>query len=407
MAHRFTLKQIVSGGLCCGCGACVYSVGNGILDLTMDDKGYLRPVEGKAVEPSHENRIIDVCPGIGLNHDKNLDHNVQYLPPWGPIRWLGAGHATDPEVRHQGSSGGVLSALLIHLLETNQVAFVLQTSASITEPLKNVPVLSFDRQSILSAAGSRYAPAAPLMGLAAALEHPGRFAFVGKPCDVAALRKLMALDPALRERIPFVMSFMCAGTPSLYGSLAVLEQMGVAPRSLRSFRYRGEGWPGLARAETTNGAVSTMSYNEAWGSILNRHLQSRCKMCADGTGEFADVVGADAWYGVDGYPDFSEREGRSLVIARNAIGKALIDEAVSKGAISVGEFDVNDLQSIQPYQLRRKQEQIARRLAAKTLKRPWPTYEGLHLRATAATLKPLQHLRAYLGTLKRLWKGAL
>src|SRR3712207_7050821 len=41
-------------------------------------------------------------------------------------------------------------------------------------------------------------------------------------------------------------------------------------------------------------------------------FRSRCKICPDGTGEFADIVCADAWYGKDGYPDFAEREGRSL-----------------------------------------------------------------------------------------------
>lgn len=407
MAANLGLERIVSGGLCCGCGACVYAADPETVDLAMDGKGYLRPVATKPLTASQEQRITEACPGIGLTHEKGPADGVEYHPAWGPIRWLGAGHASDPQVRYQGSSGGVLSALLIHLLDTKQVDFVLQTTASLTEPLKNHPVLSFDRQSVLSAAGSRYAPAAPLMGLHTALAQPGRFAFVGKPCDVAGLRKLMVLDPVLQRRIPFVMSFMCAGTPSLHGTHAVLERMGIAKESLRSFRYRGEGWPGRARAETTDGAASTMTYNEAWGAVLNRHLQPRCKMCADGTGEFADIVGADAWFGADGYPDFSERDGRSLIIARNSVGMALINDAASRGAIAIADFNVRDLPSIQPYQLRRKQEQIARSLAAKTVRHPWPSYRGFRLLATATSLSPLQHLRAYLGTLRRLWKGML
>jgi coenzyme F420 hydrogenase subunit beta len=45
----------------------------------------------------------------------------------------------------------------------------------------------------------------------------------------------------------------------------------------------------------------------AWGEELSNHLQFRCKICPGGTGEFADVVCAGAWYGKDGYPDFTER----------------------------------------------------------------------------------------------------
>ena len=51
----------------------------------------------------------------------------------------------------------------------------------------------------------------------------------------------------------------------------------------------------------------TMSYHNSWGKILSRHVQHRCKICADGTGNPADLVCADAWHADDeGYPLFEE-----------------------------------------------------------------------------------------------------
>ena len=50
-----------------------------------------------------------------------------------------------------------------------------------------------------------------------------------------------------------------------------------------------------------------MSYAQSWGEILTKHVQFRCKVCPDGSGGFADVACADAWYGDErGYPSFEE-----------------------------------------------------------------------------------------------------
>lgn len=399
-----TLASIVNDGLCTGCGACAAVLPPGRVRMALDSKGFLRPRAEQALSAADEQAVREVCPGIGLTHEASARAaRAAYHPVWGPVASLWAGHAADPDIRRRASSGGVLSALLIHLLDSRQVDFVLHVRAASDDPLRNDAVISSTRDEVAQGAGSRYAPAAPVELLPQALARPGRFAFVGKPCDVAAVRKMMVRDPALAQRIPFLLSFMCAGTPSLRGTHEVLQRLGMQAAQVVQFRYRGDGWPGLTRAESQDGRVATMDYNTSWGTILNRHLQPRCKLCADGTGEFADVVCADAWYGKDGYPDFAEREGRSLVVARTTAGLSLCKGA--SAAVSLESFPESDLRVIQPYQWQRKSAMHARLLALRLLCRNVPNYRGMGLREAALGLSLRQRTREFVGTLVRSFRG--
>ncbi|GIZ52509.1 Coenzyme F420 hydrogenase/dehydrogenase, beta subunit C-terminal domain [Noviherbaspirillum aridicola] len=399
-----TLETIVNAGLCTGCGACQYAVGEQAVSMRLSASGFLRPVALRTLTGVEQDAVRAVCPGIGLER-KEGGQSPRYHPVWGPIVRMEAGHATDEEVRYKGSSGGVLSAILIHLVESGKVDFVVHTRASKAQPLMNETACSATRGEIIDAAGSRYAPASPVSALTAALNRPGRFAFVGKPCDVAAVRKIMDREPAVAARIPYLLSFMCAGTPSMKGTMEMLKRMDMDPSAVTALRYRGDGWPGLACAESADGARRTMEYNEAWGRILNRHLQPRCKMCADGTGEFADIVGADAWHGKDGYPDFTEQEGRSLIIARTAAGEALLGEVKAGGVVSAQAFSETELVAIQPYQYRRKSEQVARRMAAWFLRKPWPRFKNMGIGQCALRYSPVQNAKAFVGTGKRILTG--
>ena len=398
-----TLQTIVAAGLCTGCGACGAALTKGRVAMRLDAAGYLRPEATGALSADEEKTVRQVCPGIALRHAPEVQ--LHYHPIWGPVRRVAAGHTVDHDLRHLASSGGVLSALLIHLLVTRQVDFVVHVRVASDDPLRNDAVISTTPAEVAAGAGSRYAPAAPLTILPSAIERGGRFAFVGKPCDAAALRKMMARDPVLAERVAVVLSFMCAGTPSLRGSHEVLQRFGMTASDLVSFRYRGAGWPGLARAEDRQGRVGTMDYNTAWGSILNRHLQPRCKLCADGTGEFADLVCADAWYGKDGYPEFTEREGRSLVLVRTPLGERLLDGA--KDVVTTEPFDLTTLGAIQPYQFKRKAAMLARLIARRVLLRRVPSFSGMGLAHCARHLSLKVLVREFLGTLKRTAQGRI
>lgn len=396
------LARVDRGNLCSGCGGCAL-VAPGKVHMDQRSPGYLRPVQTGALSPAEDERIARICPGLGQTVDAagRVDDVL-----WGPYVAMHTGYATDPALRHRASSGGGLSAVLVHLMASGQVDGVIQTGADRHVAIANVAVLSETAEAVMAAAGSRYAPSSPLAGLEPYLAGHRRFAFVGKPCDVAALRALALEDGRVDARIPVMLSFFCAGIPSQTGAAAVLAALGTDLADTAAFRYRGNGWPGQATATLQDGSTRSMSYHDSWGKILSHHVQHRCKVCADGSGAAADLVCADAWVSdAEGYPLFEEHDGVSLIVARNEKGAGLLAEAVAQGYLVTEGFDVAGLVAIQPGQVGRRRALLARLAGIWLLGRPVPRYRGLHLRAAAAQNPVRRNLKNFLGMVRRGMTG--
>lgn len=398
------LSRVARGNLCAGCGACAGLYPTSITMQTTPP-GFLRPLQSTALTADQEALIAAICPGLGqkVTAAGRIDPVL-----WGPYVGMQTGWATDPALRHAGASGGGLSAMLVFLLEEGLVDAVVQTGAAPDLVIGNTTMLSTDVAGITQAAGSRYAPSAPLEGLRTLQSDGRRFAFVGKPCDAAALRALIAAEPDFARVFPVILSFFCAGVPSHAGGRAVLVALGAAETETQAFRYRGNGWPGRATATLKDGSERSMSYHDSWGKILSRHVQHRCKICADGTGVAADIVCADAWESdAKGYPVFAEADGISLIVARTASGAALIARAEAAGHLKTAPFDPETLTAIQPGQRERRRALLARLLALRLVGRPTPRYEGLQLWA-ASRQNPLgRNLKNFAGSLRRALRGNL
>ncbi|WP_299287344.1 Coenzyme F420 hydrogenase/dehydrogenase, beta subunit C-terminal domain [uncultured Tateyamaria sp.] len=365
------------------------------IDMAMSGNGWLRPVQHAPISPEAEARIAEFCPGHRMTLDAQArpDHRL-----WGPIIKARTGHASDTDLRHQGSSGGVISAIATYLLASGEAEIVLQNHASADNPVGNEPVQSRSAADVFAAAGSRYYPSAPLADLNDALNSRKKIAFIGKPCDVAALRGMARSDPRIDKYVVIAISFFCAGVPSHAGAMELLDTMGTSQDEIETFRYRGDGWPGYATAQLKDGTKRSKSYAESWGSVLSRHIQKRCKLCPDGTGGFADLVCADAWEtDPDGYPLFEEREGISLILSRTPLGEALIQRAVQAQAIKVADFDAEQIAPMQPGQVRKRQFLLSRLLAMRVLFRKTPYFWGFHLAANAKRAGWKANLRQFAG----------
>ncbi|MDD5760408.1 MAG: Coenzyme F420 hydrogenase/dehydrogenase, beta subunit C-terminal domain [Desulfobulbaceae bacterium] len=399
-----TLEKILKADLCTGCGLCI-SLAPEYLGMTMDDRGYLRPYVLKSLSPTLDAEILKFCPGINLNLETN---GASSNTLWGPLIEARTGNAADPEMRFQGASGGAISAILLFLLETGRADYVVHIAASRMDPLANEVVISRDRADVLKAAGSRYAPAAPLVEVLQILaDNPGLVVFVGKPCDIAALRSLAASDRLLKERIVCYIAFFCAGVPSIFGTYQILKTLGIHPDDVLHFQYRGCGWPGKTVAHLKDGSSHEMDYETSWGTILNRSLQFRCKICPDGCGEFADISCADAWSSHDGYPDFQEREGRSLILSRTVHGEHLITQAMNAGTLQCDATDLLSIEKMQPYQVTRKSQILARILAMRLMGRDVPEFHGLRLWECTKLAGWISFFSGFFGMVFRLLKSRI
>jgi coenzyme F420 hydrogenase subunit beta len=401
------LARVSQGDLCAGCGACA-AIAPGKIQIQEVAPGYLRPHQTATLTAQEDATLAKVCPGLGQSVALE---GRQSDDLWGPYIDMMTGHATDPELRYAGASGGALSAVLVSLLKNNTVDAVLQITADPDRPIGNTAVVSRDRDAILAATGSRYAPSAPLMGLQDQLDehhqNGTRFVFVGKPCDAAALAAWRAVDPQVAAAFPVIVSFFCAGIPSFNGVRSLLKAMNTSEADTAKFRYRGNGWPGFATATDPAGATQQMSYHDSWGNVLSKHVQHRCKICADGTGVAADIVSADAWESdAAGYPVFTDAPGTSLIVARTGLGASLIQTAQDTGHIITAPFDITTLAAIQPGQRERRRGLFARIAALKIMVRPVPQYRGLQVFAAARQNSIRKNLKNTLGMLRRILRSA-
>jgi coenzyme F420 hydrogenase subunit beta len=400
-----TLEEIVEAGLCIGCGLCESLAGREQVRIVMTAEGRERPAVRAPLDDAALRLINAVCPGLRVAGPDPAASaaDTQWDAVWGPALRVAKGHAADPTMRFRGSAGGSLSALATYLLESRRVDFILHVAASAEQPMRTQRHLSFDRAQVMAAAGSRYGPAAPLVDVAQLLERGRPFAFIGKPCDIAALRNLARHDPRVDRLVPYMLGFVCGGASEFAKTRDLVESFGLEEREVALLRYRGMGNPGLTRVETKDGRAFSVTYRDLWRDEGKWMLQFRCKICADAIGELADIAVSDVW--PNGSPS-GEDEGFNGFIARTPKGHALLAEAERAGVlVLIEELGFRDLDVVQPHQVRKKQELTARLAAMRDAGAVTPTFTGLRLEAAAATTDAATRHASYDGMYDRLRRG--
>jgi coenzyme F420 hydrogenase subunit beta len=401
-----SLDAVVRGGLCTGCGACASLQPDKIVMVDIPQLGR-RPVSRAGADaPLPHGDGIKACPGVSLEHTYDA-HDPAYrrelMAGWGPVRTVFEGYSSDPAIRLGGSSGGAATALALYALESQGFQGVLHTGAREDAPHLNETVVSRNRQDLARRTGSRYAPASPCEGLGEIERGTGPWMFIAKPCDVAGAQRARKLRPALDRNLAITVAFFCAGTPSTNGTLAMLKAMGVDdPSSLVSLRYRGNGWPGLATAIARNPDGSEkrgeLTYAQSWGNILTKHVQWRCRLCADHTGEFADIAVGDPWYR-EIQPGES---GSSLIVVRTERGARFVQDAIARGFLVAAPVDPALLPASQPSLLKTRGSMWGRLAGIKLIGGRTPRYSRLPtFRFFLSELSLKQKFVSIVGTIRR------
>jgi len=403
-----TIDDVVSWQLCTGCGACAYV--NPERYRMVDDLRLGRRPVPMSREEWGPDQAMDVCPGHRLGHlsEEREPGMVGALrSAWGPVRAVWEGHASDPEIRFAGSSGGAATALALYCVEQDGMHGVLHIDKDPQRPYQNRTVLSTTKQDLMSATGSRYSPASPCERLDLVEDAPERCVFIGKPCDVAAVQAARRIRPRLDANLGPIIAFFCAGTPSTKGTLDLLARAGVTnPESVIDVRYRGNGWPGrwTVRFDGPDGEDErSFSYEESWG-FLERYRQWRCYICPDHTGEFADVAVGDPWY----RPPQAGESGKSLILARTRAGHELVLAAARTGYLVLERSEPELLAASQPNLLKSRGRLWGQIVTLRSLGVATPRYRGMPSFPTWLTaLSWSEKVRSIGGTVQRIIRRRL
>ena len=217
-----SIADVVNAGLCIGCGLCE-SITKQQVKMHMTSEGTLRPAPVDGFSTTDEKLLLSVCPGLHIvpRQQSNLralagteasgTDNYAMDDVWGEYSSMQYAWAAVPEIRHKGSTGGVLTALGRHLLESRQAVFIYQVKADPLAPIRSIATFSETAEEVLTGTGSRYGPVAPLTALLKALDRNEPFAIIAKPCDLSAIHNYAACDERVDKLVTHRLTMVCGG----------------------------------------------------------------------------------------------------------------------------------------------------------------------------------------------------
>lgn len=395
-----TVQDVTEWGLCIGCGACAYICPENITLVNVLSEGIRPKLEQSSCGQCDD--CLKVCPGIYVAHSTDQDRgNVipGLMKSWGPVLEVWEGYATDPQMRYNGSSGGLASAIALYCIEKGKMHGLLHIGQDEKIPLKNRTVLSVSRSEIVARTGSRYAPASPCDGLSMVSAAPDPCVFIGKPCDVTAVTLARSLRSELAEKMGVTIGIFCAGTPSSQGTLGLLKKVGIDPNTVEELRYRGKGWPGKfsVKIKGEDAPREVMTYLDSW-SFLEKYRPYRCHLCPDPTSEFADIACGDPWY-----RSIEEGElGQSMALVRTERGREILRGAIEAGYVILKKADPAILGNSQREVLQKRGAVWGRILAMKIFGIPTPKLRGFSLFENWLRLSFKDKLKSTFGTARRI-----
>lgn len=214
------LADVIDAGICSKCGGCVsVCSANMIGALKLDKNGF----------PTYTDK--ELCLACGLCHmicphthtvREEVKSRFDWRPPVGHYTNVISAKTTDPDVVEVATDGGVVTSLLIHMLEAGHIdGAVVSTSE---DGYTRQAVVATSREQILQAAGSHF-------GELPHLEEVGekyanyvsvvkfsckdntkklkRLAVVGTPCQITSIRNMQALAIVPSDIITFTVGLFC------------------------------------------------------------------------------------------------------------------------------------------------------------------------------------------------------
>ena len=399
-----TVEDIVQWRMCLGCGACAYVCPEKNISLNdLLDEG-IRPRIDDREKCKDCADCLKVCPAWELeavegHAQKNGFGEIRKY--FGEVLEVWEGYSADPEIRHHGASGGILTALACYCVEVEKMSGVLHIGQDDQNPLANKTYMSRNRQELLSRTGSRYAPASACDRLDLIENSENPCVFIGQPSEVAAYRKAQTGRPRLDAKTGLVLSFFCAGSPSTRGNQELIRKAGIDPHVVEEIRYRGRGWPGNYEifGRDRSAPLWSATYQDSW-AFLQAFRPYAVHLFPDTSGEHADISGGDPWY--------REKEkgesGSSLIVVRTERGRKIFHRAMEAGRIVAKPLGVSELLNSQKNLAAKRGAIWGRQLAFRMMGVPTTRYRGFALFASWLELPMGQKITSVLGTWRRIVK---
>ncbi len=333
------LKYIVDNDLCTRCGTCA-----GVCPvnaITLDGTNY--PIVNSLCIGC--GKCLKVCPGIDVDFPgltrQLFEKKFNINDILGFFTHFYAGYALDLNVRANASSGGVITQLLIYLLDKKIIDGAIVTMMNPKAPCESMAVIAKTKDELIQSMQSRYTIVPVNRQLSNIKQMKGKFALVGLPCHIHGFWKLANIDPNIKEKIFLTLGLFCHINLELQGTLELQRNSGISNNNIQNFEYRSGVWPGVFRITQKDGTKQNLhasNYKDGAYNYLSRlYYSKRCLYCIDGSSEMADISFADPWI-QDAKGEWIYKGGWTLVFQRTEKGGHILFDANKDKAIFIEEL---------------------------------------------------------------------
>ena len=326
------------------------------MNLNWNKGIFLPKLENKCIECG---ACYEICPGHEVDFDSlNLDifGKIPEDPYLGNYTKCYTGHSNNDKIRFNSSSGGLVTQFLISALNGGVISGALVTRMSAKNPLIPEPFIARTPTEIVEASKSKYCPVPANIALKEILntKKSEKFAVVGLPCHIQAIRKIEKQNPKLKNKIRIHIGIVCNHSPNFHATEFLLSEIGFNRKEVKELNYRGKGWPGGMKVKGNNSKIEFIPQFSIkyWGMLFNSFFFTRrCTVCTDKSCKLADISFADAWIPKIVKKDF---RGTSLIIVRND-PENLLSNMIKKNEIVINVVSKETtMESQQFYEVKKK-----------------------------------------------------
>jgi coenzyme F420-reducing hydrogenase beta subunit/polysaccharide pyruvyl transferase WcaK-like protein len=243
------------------------------------------------------------------------------------------GYSNNEDIRKGAASGGMISSILVHMLENNEIDGALVTKTDTKDgKLGYKTFIATTKEEILSARTSVYYDVPILSKIPDIKKFDGRVAVVGLPCQISNLKRMTNNDEALNKKIAFTIGMFCGHISKSTLIKDVLKKKGIKEEDIAEFKFRKGHWRGRTYIKMKDGRVIRFPFSE-YSTYQNLYFDSadRCIACNDHTAEQADISCGDVW-------DFKYKKlgiKHNAIIVRSKKAKNVIDKMVKNKEVNL------------------------------------------------------------------------
>lgn len=379
------MNTVVKNDYCIGCGVCASLIGSPFV-MALDKEGKFSPLIKEDSFQGEDVKInpLLVCPFSNSSKNETVVGKELFSKYQGikNNKYIGyythnyAGYVKVGEYRKNGSSGGMGNWIAAQLLNHNLVDAIIHVRSddSSNKQLFKYQI-SYSKTELSSGAKSKYYPIEMSQVIQLVKENKGRYALVGIPCFIKAIRLLAEQDEIIKNRIKFFIGLVCGHLKSDMFAKTIGWQLGIEPDNLTNIDFRkkimgraandyGVEVRGLEKDENiiTSSPIKDL-YTTNWGHGLFKY--NACEFCDDILAETADVTVGDAWL-----PEYSnDSMGTNIVTVRNPIIKKILEDNIDQ--IHIEEIHPKKIYKSQSSGIRHRRHGLAYRLYLKDQNNEW------------------------------------